>query len=96
MIAMKNSMTCFRFFIAAGPVFTPLAEAQSPVTLHHVHGLAYSADGQRLMVPSHHGLAVYSGSKWSKAAGPEHDYMGFAATQRAREGNFLMVSRTAR
>ena len=55
------------------------APAQS-VTLHHVHGLAYSSDGKRLMIPSHHGLAVYENGRWSKAAGPEHDYMGFVAT----------------
>jgi hypothetical protein len=54
--------------------------AQAQVTLTHVHGLAYSPDGQRLMIPSHHGLAVYEGGKWSKAPGPQHDYMGFAAT----------------
>ncbi len=51
------------------------------VTLVHVHGLAYSADGMRLMVPSHHGLAVYAEGRWSKAPGPQHDYMGFAATK---------------
>jgi BNR/Asp-box repeat len=50
------------------------------ITLHHVHGLAYSADGRQLMVPSHHGLAVYENGNWSKAPGPEHDYMGFTAT----------------
>ena len=55
--------------------------AQS-VTLHHVHGLAYSGDGKRLMIPSHHGLAIYENGKWSKAPGPQHDYMGFAATAR--------------
>jgi hypothetical protein len=55
------------------------APAQS-VTLHHVHGLAYSADGKRLMIPSHHGLAVHENGKWSKAPGAEHDYMGFVAT----------------
>jgi hypothetical protein len=60
---------------AAAPVFA--------VTLHHVHGLAYSPDGKKLFIPSHHGLAVYSGGKWSKAPGPEHDYMGFAATRDA-------------
>ena len=54
--------------------------AQAQVTIAHVHGLAYSADGGRLMIPSHHGLAVYEASKWSKAAGPQHDYMGFSAT----------------
>jgi Cu/Ag efflux protein CusF len=58
------------------------ALAQAPVTLTHVHGLAYSPDGKRLMVPSHHGLAVFENGKWSKAPGPQHDYMGFAATAR--------------
>ena len=51
------------------------------VTLRHVHGLGYSSDGNRLMIPSHDGLAVYSGGRWSKAPGPEHDYMGFAVTR---------------
>jgi hypothetical protein len=55
------------------------AIAQTPITLTHVHGLAYSPDGKRLMVPSHHGLALYEDGKWSKAPGPEHDYMGFSA-----------------
>ena len=54
--------------------------AQKPVTLTHVHGLSYSADGKRLMIPSHHGLAVYEKGRWSKAPGPQHDYMGFSAT----------------
>lgn len=66
-----------RFIFA---LFVATAWAQAPVRLHHVHGLAYSADGQRLIVPSHFGLAVYEGGKWSKASGPEHDYMGFSAT----------------
>jgi photosystem II stability/assembly factor-like uncharacterized protein len=48
--------------------------------LTHIHGLAYSADGKRIMIPSHHGLAVYERGKWSKAPGPQHDYMGFSAT----------------
>ena len=56
------------------------AFAQSAVTLHHIHGLAYSPDGKRLMIPAHHGLAVFANGKWSKAPGPQHDYMGFSAT----------------
>jgi hypothetical protein len=63
------------FFIVAGAT-----HAQQSVTLTHVHGLAYSPDGKRLMIPSHHGLAVYENGKWSKAPGPQHDYMGFSAT----------------
>ena len=54
--------------------------AHAEVTLVHVHGLSYSADGKRLMIPSHFGLAIYENASWSKAPGPEHDYMGFAAT----------------
>jgi hypothetical protein len=56
------------------------AAAQAAVTLTHVHGLSYSPDGRRIMVPSHHGLAVYEGGKWSKAPGPQHDYMGYSST----------------
>ncbi len=56
------------------------AATQPAVTLTHLHGLAWSSDGERLMIPSHHGLAVYANGKWSKAPGPQHDYMGFAAT----------------
>lgn len=52
-------------------------------TLTHVHGLSYSADGKRLMIPSHFGLAIYENGKWSKAPGPEHDYMGFSATAKS-------------
>ena len=57
------------------------ARAASSVTLTHVHGLSYSADGKRIFVPSHNGIATYGGGKWSKAAGPEHDYMGFSSTK---------------
>jgi len=72
---------------AAALVLLPFAAlshaAGEPVTLTHVHGLAYSADGKQLMIPSHHGLAIYSGNRWSKAPGPAHDYMGFSATRDA-------------
>ena len=56
------------------------AHAAEPVSLTHVHGLSYSADGRQLMIPSHHGLAVYEAGHWSKASGPAHDYMGFSGT----------------
>jgi hypothetical protein len=74
--SIARHLAAYLFAIcAAGGAF-----AQAPVTLTHVHGLAYSADGKRLMIPSHHGLAVYEAGKWSKAPGPQHDYMGFSAT----------------
>ncbi|NUZ08435.1 F510_1955 family glycosylhydrolase [Piscinibacter koreensis] len=69
--------------LALGPLAWPGAGASEPVTLTHVHGLSYSADGSRLMVPSHHGLAVYAAGQWSKAPGPAHDFMGFSGTRTA-------------
>jgi len=72
---MMARLVAALFFIIAGAT-----HAQQSVTLTHVHGLAYSPDGKRLMIPSHHGLAVYESGRWSKAPGPQHDYMGFSAT----------------
>jgi photosystem II stability/assembly factor-like uncharacterized protein len=57
--------------------------AGTPLTLVHIHGLAYSADGNQLVVATHHGLAMFSGGRWSRAAGPAHDFMGFTATRTA-------------
>ncbi|MDA1475171.1 F510_1955 family glycosylhydrolase [Bacillus changyiensis] len=46
--------------------------------LEHVHGLGYSTDGKRLIIPSHHGLVTYSDGHWDRAEGENHDYMGFS------------------
>lgn len=73
-----NAALCLALILATAGAAT--ARAQLAVTLTHVHGLAYSADGRKLMIPSHHGLAVYQNGKWSRAPGPQHDYMGFSAT----------------
>lgn len=79
---MKSpSVTLLRLLAACTFLLAPAAGALAQVTLTHVHGLAYSADGKRLFVPSHHGLSIYEGGKWAKAPGPEHDYMGFTATR---------------
>ncbi|HSF21727.1 MAG TPA: glycosyl hydrolase [Burkholderiales bacterium] len=87
---MENDMhVYYRPFLALAMLLSALpgvhfeARAQHPGAdmLTHVHGLAYSADGKQLMIPSHHGLALYRDGKWSKAPGPAHDYMGFAAAR---------------
>lgn len=65
---------------AVGLLLSLSVRSAASLTLHHVHGLSYSADGQRLYIPMHHGLAIYSGHRWSTAPGPAHDYMGFAIT----------------
>lgn len=59
------------------------AAKKEKIELVHVHGLSYSPDGSKLMIPSHYGLAVFDGSSWAKAPGPEHDYMGFSSTKDA-------------
>lgn len=73
--ALRTALTAFALVTLAGSV------AAQSVTLTHVHGLAYSADGKQLFVPSHHGAAIYNAGHWSKAPGPQHDYMGFTATK---------------
>ena len=76
-----KSKTLGLIVLSLGVCLALPARAASSLTLTHVHGLSYSADGKRIFVPSHHGIATYSGGKWSKAAGPEHDYMGFSSTK---------------
>lgn len=69
----------------ARALFVPLAFLAAPALaiteLRHAHGLGYSPDGSRILIPNHHGIAVYSDGRWSKAPGPTHDYMGFVVTR---------------
>lgn len=78
--AMSPSAPAAQGIVAPEPVTAPEKEK---VQLMHVHGLAYSPDGKKILIPSHQGLAVYSDSGWSRAPGPQHDYMGFSATKNA-------------
>lgn len=57
------------------------ATAQAIIELRHAHGIGYSADGSQILIPNHYGIAVYSEGRWSKVAGPAHDYMGFVVTR---------------
>lgn len=77
-----RSILVLALLLAALPGAQHVARAQSAgtVTLPHVHGLTYSADGKRLIVAVHDGMAVYNAGRWSKDPGPRHDYMGFTAT----------------
>lgn len=51
--------------------------------LRHVHGLAYSADGTALLVPSHFGLSAFRDGRWSDLDGPIHDFAGFSVARTA-------------
>ena len=67
-------------------LFVPLALlvfawGREIVDLRHVHGLAYSPDGSRLLIPDHFGISAYIDGRWSKLPGPAHDYMGFAVAR---------------
>lgn len=77
------SLYTWMLALALGGLAAAPAHAGEPVTLMHVHGLSYSVDGKQLLIPSHHGLAVFEDGRWSKAAGPTHDYMGYSATRDA-------------
>lgn len=52
----------------AGPVAISAAVAE-PVQLVHVHGLSFSSDGKKLMIPSHFGLAVYEAVSGARRQG---------------------------
>jgi WD40 repeat protein len=54
------------------------------IFITHIHGIGYTADGQRLLVASHDGLKVRESGSWSAADAP-HDFMGFTAV----EGGFF-------
>lgn len=79
----KHTLHAVLLALMLGVATTAPVHAGEPVTLIHVHGLSYSADGKQLLIPSHHGLAVFENGRWSKAAGPAHDYMGYSATRDA-------------
>lgn len=83
MQAPRRTLSALALVLAAGIVATMPARAGSPLTLIHIHGLSYSADGKQLQIPSHDGLAVYAQGHWSKAPGPAHDYMGYSGTRDA-------------
>lgn len=46
----------------------------------HLHGMGYSADGERLFIAAHNGLRVYAGNEWLVPDVPAHDYMGYSPT----------------
>jgi len=47
------------------------------IIMPDIHGLGYSNDGQRILVPAHSGIKVYSQGHWSSGQGEQNDYMGF-------------------
>ncbi|EAO9488660.1 hypothetical protein AKL49_25635, partial [Salmonella enterica] len=48
------------------------------IYLEHVHGLGFSTDGKRILIPAHDGLKAYEEGSWETPEGAKHDYMGFS------------------
>lgn len=71
------------FWLAALTLVAGTGLARGAGMLHHLHGLAFIADGSGLMAAGHVGLWVYRDGRWAQAAGPAHDFMGFSVTRTA-------------
>jgi hypothetical protein len=72
---------CVALVLFFAAMLLTVASAQALVELRHAHGLGFSADGSRILVPDHFGIAVYSAGRWSRLPAPSNDYMGFAVTR---------------
>ena len=69
----------FLVFAALPPV---MAQAMpEAIRLTHVHGLFFSADGTRLQIPGHRGIAAFEGGRWTRAPGSDSDFAGFSAAR---------------
>lgn len=66
-------------FVASPPVLAQAAPES--IRLTHVHGLFYSADGTRLQIPGHRGIAIFERGQWTRAPGDGSDFAGFAAAR---------------
>jgi len=67
--------------LASALALASAANGREMLPLRHAHGLGYSADGARIMIPGHQGIMIHGGGRWSIAPGPERDFMGFAVTR---------------
>ncbi|MED4569618.1 glycosyl hydrolase [Brevibacillus agri] len=52
--------------------------ADRAIYLEHIHGLGFSTDGKRVLIPAHDGLKAYEDGIWKIPEGEKHDYMGFS------------------
>jgi hypothetical protein len=55
-----------------------MGDDMNQIHIKHVHGLGYSPDGERILIPVHDGLIAYSNGQWTIPEGEKHDYMGFS------------------
>lgn len=57
--------------------------SKESVEFTHIHGLGFTADGEKAYIPAHDGLRVFENGEWKnveKGEGQLHDFMGFTMT----------------
>ncbi|WP_419879577.1 F510_1955 family glycosylhydrolase [Brevibacillus centrosporus] len=68
----------FLVVVATGALALLGNAKEQGIYLEHTHGLGYSTDGKRILIPAHDGLRVYEDGRWKTPEGEKHDYMGFS------------------
>ncbi|GED32082.1 glycosyl hydrolase [Brevibacillus centrosporus] len=68
----------FLVVVATGALSIMGNANEQDIYLEHTHGLGYSPDGKRIIIPAHAGLRVYEEGLWKTPEGEKHDYMGFS------------------
>ena len=56
------------------------ADERQVISLDHIHGMGWDADGEALTVATHTGLRTFAESRWFESSGPAHDYIALAPT----------------
>jgi len=100
MLSTKTGFHAFLLAIALAVLEPATVFAEPAVTLVHVHGLSYSADGRQLLIPSHHGLTVFSdgAGRRRRTAHALHGFLGHArcALQQRSSGPALRIVESVR
>ena len=80
---MNKILTCTVIGLSSLAVFSGCSEVKERVEFTHIHGLGFTADGEKAYIPAHDGLRVFEGGEWrnvEKGEGNLHDFMGFTMT----------------
>lgn len=82
MISRFIATFAWGIFLAFATLPPVMAQAvPEPIRLTHVHGLFFSADGARLGIPGHRGIATFEGGGWTRVPGSRSDFAGFSAAR---------------
>lgn len=53
---------------------------ETGVEFTHIHGLGFTEDGTKALIPAHDGLRMFKNGTWRSVEGDLHDFMGFTMT----------------